>query len=68
MTNYRKGINQEEIRQLLLLVMNVLADKWDEIEEHDPDQSTEKWKSYKGIRNTIRDVVKEIAKSKGVDL
>lgn len=61
-------MNQEEIKQLLLLVQNVLTDKWDKIESQDPDQSTEKWRSYKHIRNNIRESIKEIAKSKGVEL
>ena len=59
---------KEEIRRLLLLVVNILTDKWDKLESIDPDQSLEKWRSYKGIRNVIRDTIKEIAKAKGIDL
>ena len=61
-------MKKEEIKQLLLLVMNVLTDKWDKIEMQDPDQSMDKWKGYKHIRNNIRDSIKEIAKSKEVEL
>lgn len=61
-------MKKEEIKQLLLLVQNVLTDKWDKIESQDPDQSTEKWRGYKHIRNNIRDTIKEIAKSKGIEL
>ena len=57
-----------ETKQLLLLVVNILTDKWDKLESIDPDQSLEKWRSYKGIRNVIRDTIKEIAKVKGIDL
>jgi len=57
-----------ETKQLLLLVVNILTDKWDKLESIDPDQSPEKWRSYRGIRNVIRDTIKEIAKVKGIDL
>lgn len=59
---------KKEQEKLLLLVINTLTDKWDEIENRDPDTSTEKWKSYKRIRNNIRDTIKEIAESKGIKL
>jgi hypothetical protein len=68
MKTNREKEKKEETKQLLLLVMNSLTDKWDGIESRDPDQSTEKWRSYKGIRNNIRDTIGEIAKAKGVDL
>ena len=59
---------KEVTKHTLLLVMNVLADKWDAIENQDPDQSEEKWRSYKGIRNNIRDTIKQIAKTKGIKI
>lgn len=59
---------KEEIKQLLLLASNVLCEKFDKIESQDPDQSIEKWKSYKSIRNTIRDELRRVALSKGVDI
>ena len=61
-------MKKEEIKQLLLLVMNVLTDKWDKIEMQDLEQSTERWWSYKHIRNNIRDSIREIAKAKGINL
>jgi hypothetical protein len=61
-------MDKEEVKNLLNLVMNVLTEKWDKIEEQDPDQSTEKWMGYKRIRNNIRDSIKEIAVSKGIEL
>lgn len=61
-------MNKEETKELLLLVMNALTDKWDKIESNDPDQSLEKWKGYKSIRNTTRDTIKEVAESKGITL
>ncbi len=61
-------MNDKEIKDLLLLVMNVLTDKWDKVESQDPDQSFEKWRSYKGIRNNTRDWIKEIAKAKEIEI
>ena len=54
-------------KELLLLVMNVITEKFDKMEAQDPDQSTAKWPSYKGIRNTIRDEIKRIAVSKDIE-
>jgi len=48
--------------------MNVLTDKWDKIEMQDPDQSAEKRRTYKKIRNNIRDSINEIAKIKNIEL
>ena len=62
------SVGVKQTKDLLLLVMNTLTDRWDEIELRDPDQSTTKWQAYKHIRNNIRDTIKEIAKSKGVEL
>lgn len=59
-------MKMKEEKELLLLVMNVLTDKWDKIELQDLDQSFEKWRSYKGIRNNTRDWINEIAKAKGI--
>lgn len=41
--------------------------KWNKIESQDQDQSMEKWRNYKHIRNTIRDTINEIAKAKGIE-
>lgn len=60
-------MNKEETRQLLLLVMNVLTVKWNKIESQDQDQSMERWRNYKHIRNTVRDTINEIAKAKGIE-
>ena len=66
--NNRLKTKMKEKKQLLLLVMNVLTDKFDKMESQDIDQSTAKWRSYKGIRNTIRDEINKIAESKGINL
>ena len=63
----REEVRTEE-KQLFLLIMNVLTDKWDKVESQDPDQSGEKWKVYKGIRNNTRDWIKEIAEKRGITL
>ncbi len=55
-------------QELLSLVMNHLTERWDNVESLDPDKSTEKWRSYKGIRNNTRDWINEIAKAHGFDL
>lgn len=59
---------KKEQANLLLLVINAICDKWDEIEKQDPDKSTQKWMSYKRIRINTRDVITEIAESKGIKL
>ncbi len=60
--------SRDELKQLFLLIMNVLAEKWDKVESQDPDQSTEKWKGYKRIRNNERAWIMEVAKSKGIEI
>lgn len=64
----KKFLERKDQEALLLLTLNALTDKWDKIETEDPDQSTQKWMSYKKIRNNIRDTIKEIAESKGIKL
>ncbi len=61
-------MKKEEIKKLLLLVMNALAEFWDDKEMSDPDQSTEKWLNYKCIRNNERNVIRKIVKTKGIEL
>lgn len=69
MTHTKEELKEEIIiRQILLDIMNIITDRFDEMETLDPDQSIEKWRGYKAIRNTIRDEIKTIAKAKGVDL
>lgn len=52
----------------LHLILNVLSEDWERIERQDPDQSMEKWRGYKGIRNNIRASIKKIAKSQSIEL
>ena len=63
-TSFEKDIT----KKLLLLLMNTLTEKWDEIESQDSDKSMDKWRSYKRIRNNERDIIKKIAESKGIVL
>lgn len=62
----QKGVEGEIL--LLSLVLNMLYERWDRIEAQDPDQSMDKWKSYKSIRNTTANVINELAKNRGFDL
>ena len=61
-------MKNEETKQLLLLVLNVLTENWDRVESEDPDQSEVKWRMYKGIRNNTRSWIYKIAKAKGINL
>jgi len=56
-----------EEKDVLNLVMNVLTDRFDKLESQDPDQSMEKWRGYKSIRNNIRDAIREIADDHGIE-
>ena len=61
-------VELEEVKELLLLVSNALTDRWDYLEAHDPDQSDGKRSGYKHIRNTMREVIWDIAESKDIRL